>query len=93
MFVVVQHRIKDPEAMFSRGENLVEDAPPGVRARQFYPSVDLSEATCLWDAPTVAAVKEYIEETLGDSSENSYFEVSTEQALGLPEPAVQGARR
>jgi hypothetical protein len=39
-----QHRFKDPQTAFSRGEKLIknEDAPPGVRGLQFYPSRDQS---------------------------------------------------
>ncbi len=91
MYVVVQHRIKDAHAALSRGENVVEDAPPGMRARHFYPSQDLSAATCLWEAESVNAVRQYVDSTFGDSSENSYFEVDPERALGLPEPAATGA--
>jgi hypothetical protein len=37
MYVVVMHRIKNPEAAFSRGERLMknEGAPTGVRVLQF----------------------------------------------------------
>jgi hypothetical protein len=38
MYVVVQHRIKNPQVAFSRGERLVknEGAPTGVHGLQFY---------------------------------------------------------
>ena len=36
-------------------------------------------------------VREYVDATLGDSSENTWFEVDAEQALGLPEPAIASA--
>ena len=90
MYVAVVHRIKDPQAMLSRGEGLADasNAPPGVTPHQFLPSTDLSAATCLWEAGSVGAVRDYIDSTLGDSSDNSYFEVSTQHALGLPEPAT-----
>ena len=93
MYVAVVHRIKDPEAMFSRGESLADasNAPPGVTPHQFLPSTDLSAATCLWEGGSVDAVRDYIDPTLGDSSENSYFEVSSEHALGLPDPATANA--
>jgi hypothetical protein len=29
--------------------------------------------------------REYVDSTLGDASENSYFEVDAEQAVGLPD--------
>jgi hypothetical protein len=88
MYVAVQHRIIDPQAALARTQNIVEDAPPGVRARQFYSSPDLSTATCLWEAGSVQAVSDYVDSTLGDASENTYFEVDPERALGLPEPAA-----
>ncbi len=83
MYVVVQHRFKDPKAAFPRGEKLIRNqgAPAGVRGLQFYPSRDNSVAVCLWEAPSVAAVQRYVDETLGDSSENTCYEVATEQAF------------
>ena len=93
MYVAVVHRIMDPEAMLSRGQSLADasNAPPGVTPHEFFPSTDLSAATCLWEGDSVDAVRDYIDPTLGDSSENSYFEVSTEHALDLPEPATANA--
>jgi hypothetical protein len=93
MFVAVVHRIEDPGAMLSRGERLVDpaNAPPGVVPRQFCPSNDLSTATCVWEAGSLDAVREYIDSTLGDASDNTYFEINAEYALGLPEPAASQA--
>jgi hypothetical protein len=86
MYVVAYHRIKDPEAAFARGENLLagNGAPRGARAVQFYPSRDQSAVTCLWEADSVDSVQRYVDSTLGDSSENFCFEVNTEPARGLP---------
>lgn len=83
MYVVAQHRIKDPQTAFTRGERLIknEGAPARVRGLQFYPSQHGSAVTCLWDAPSVAAVQEYVDSTLGDSSENLCYEVDSKQAL------------
>ena len=91
MYVVVQHEFNDPQTAFSRGEKLIknEGAPAGVRGLQFYPSRDGSAATCLWEADSVAAIQQYVDSTLGDSSVNTCYEVDAEQAfaerpLGLP---------
>jgi hypothetical protein len=83
MYVVVQHRIKNPQIAFSRGEKLIrnEGAPAGVHGLQFYPSRDGSAVTCLWEAPSVEAIQRYVDSTLGDSSENSCYEVAAEQAF------------
>ena len=96
MYVVVQHQIKDPQHAFARGERLIknEGAPAGVQGLQFYPSQDGSAITCLWEAPSVDAVQGYVDETLGDSSENLCYAVDAQQAFsrppaGIPEtPAV-----
>ena len=83
MYVVVQHRIKNPQIAFSRGEKLIRNdgAPTGVHGLQFYPSRDGSAVTCLWEAPSVESVQRYVDSTLGDSSENTCYEVAVEHAF------------
>jgi hypothetical protein len=83
MYVVVQHKFKDPRTAFSRGETLIknEGAPTGVRGLQFYPARDGSGATCLWEADSVEDVQGYVDSTLGDASENLCYEVDAEQAF------------
>ena len=96
MYVVVRHEIKDQETAFSRGAKLQtgEGAPESVRVLQFYPSKDASTVTCLWEAESVEAVQQYVDSTLGDSSENACYAVDAGQAfaerpLGLPaSPAI-----
>jgi hypothetical protein len=85
VYVVAQHRFTDPAVAFARGERLIknEGAPAGVRGLQFYPSRDGSAATCLWEAPSVQAVQEYIDSTLGDASQNACYEVDAEQSFAV----------
>jgi hypothetical protein len=93
MYVAIVHQVKDDQAFLSRGERLADpsNAPPGVIPRQFCPSTDLSAATCVWEAGSVETVRDYIDSTLGDASDNTYFAINTEYALGLPEPATAQA--
>ena len=95
MYIVVLHRIRNSQTAFSRGEKLMknEGAPPGVRVLQFYPSRDRSTVTCLWEAPSAGVVQEYVDSTMGDSSDNSCYDVDSEfafarQPLGLRESAA-----
>jgi hypothetical protein len=83
MYVVVQHRFKDAQTAFSRGERLIknEGAPAGVRGLQFYPARNGSGATCLWEADSVEDVQGYVDSTLGDSSENFCYEVTRSKRL------------
>ena len=97
MYVVVHHRIKNPDVAFARGAKLMknEGAPTGVRNLQFYPSRDRRLVTCLAEAPSVSAVQGYVDATLGDSSDNFCYEVNSEFAfarlpLGLRESAEVG---
>ena len=85
MYVVVQHRFNDPAVALARGERLInnDDAPAGVRGLQFYPSRDGAVATCLWEAPSVEAVQAYVDSTLGDSSENTCYDVDAQQAFAV----------
>lgn len=87
MKVGVIHRISDPETAQSRGQPLFE-AHEGVQLLQFCPSQDLGTATCIWEAESVDAVRDLVDPTLGDASEQTYFAVATEQAVGLPQAAA-----
>jgi len=93
MFIVVHHTITDAPTAFSRGQNLLDGtgAPPGVWVREFYPSQDRSSVFCLWEANSLPELREYVDTTLGDASENAYFEVDAVQARGLPEEVTARA--
>jgi hypothetical protein len=93
VYVAIVHEVKDAQAFLSRGERLADpsNAPAGVVGRQFCPSNDVSAATCVSEAGSVDAVRDYVDSTLGDASDNTYFEINTEYAQGLPEPATAQA--
>jgi hypothetical protein len=92
MHVSVQHRITDPDKFFSMNpEEVLGGGPPGVQARQFFPSADRSIAACLWEADSVDTLRDYLDRVTAGASENTYFEVDTELAMGLPQTASAGA--
>jgi hypothetical protein len=93
MFIVTHHTITDPETAFARGENLLagNGAPAGVRVREFYPSRDKADVFCLWEGNSLEEVRDYVDATMGDSSQQAYFEVDAENARGLPERAASRA--
>jgi hypothetical protein len=93
MFIVTHHTIIDPETAFARGQNLLDGtgAPTGVRVREFYPSRERADVVCLWEGNSLEQVRDYVDETMGDSSRQAYFEVDAEIARGLPDPAAGGA--
>lgn len=93
MYVVVQHRIKDPQVAFERGERLVknEGAPEGARGLQFFPAQDGSAVTCLWEAQSVDAIQRYVDTTLGDSSDNYCYEVNAQQSFASQPAGIGGS--
>lgn len=90
MYVVAQHQVKDPEFFFADVPGIAKNAPPGVHPRMFCPSEDKTAAVCLWQADSLDPVREYLDAATGDASDNTYFEVSKEYAIGLPEAATRG---
>jgi len=92
MNIVVQHRITDPEKFFSmNAEEVAGGGPAGVQGRQFFPSRDQSVAVCLWEADSIDTLRGYLDPATAGVSENTYFEVDTQRAMGLPETAAAGA--
>ena len=92
MHVVALHRITDPDRFFSMdAEDEAGGGPPGVQGRQFFPSTDRSSAACLWEADSIDSLRNYLDPATEGVSENTYFEVDTERAMGLPEAAAAGA--
>lgn len=83
MYVVVQHKILNPETAFPRGQAPIDGtgAPDGTGVLQFYPHVDGSVVTCLWETKSVADVQGFADTTLGDSSVNVCYEVDAEKAF------------
>ena len=75
MQVAVIHRINDQEGFFSSVEEATKEGPPEglglpvqVRAKAG------ATLICLWEAPSVDAVREAVESTVGGSADNEYIE-------------------
>ena len=68
MFIVLQHRITNPQTAFARGPNLLDSngAPQGTRVLQFYPSRDKNSVFCLWESNSVDELRKYADAVMGD---------------------------
>jgi len=83
MFIVVEHTITNPDVFFSLPPRIGE-APSGVNALQFLPSMSKDRAVCLWEAKSVDALKDFLEPFTAQSSRNTYYAVDSTIAMGLP---------
>jgi hypothetical protein len=92
MHIVALHRITDPEKFFSMdAEEVAGGGPPDVQGRQFFPMKGENMAVCLWEADSIDSLRSYLDPATDGVAENTYFEVDTERAMGLPEAAAAGA--
>jgi hypothetical protein len=84
MYIIVQHQVRDPQT-FLAGIRASQDAlPPGIDPLQVLPNADGTSVTCLWKADSLDSVRAVVEDSVGSVSENRYYEVNTDAALGLP---------
>jgi hypothetical protein len=83
MFIVVEHTIANPDVFFGLAPRVAE-APSGINALQFFPSMSKDRAVCLWEAKSVDALKGFLEPLTAQSSRNTYYAVDSTKAVGLP---------
>jgi hypothetical protein len=83
MFIAIEHDIHDP-AKFQECAQQVFPLPDGLHVHHFLPAADLSRAACLYEAPNVERLRDYLDAALGDASTQRYFPVAEPHAIGLP---------
>lgn len=83
MYIVVEHTITNPDVFFGLASRVAE-APPGINAIQFLPSMSKDRAVCLWDARSVDALKGFLDPLTAPCSRNTYYAVDSTIAMGLP---------
>lgn len=83
MFIVVEHVITNSDVFFGLVAKAV-DAPSGIKALQFFPSVSKDRAVCVWQANSVDVLKGFLEPLSSQSSINTYYAVDHTIAMGLP---------
>lgn len=84
MYVVVQHRITDPAAFWSKAEELVPNLPNDLKLHHCVPSPDGKLGICVWEGGSVNAVQRYLEGHMSKFSNNVYFEGENKDGIGLP---------
>ena len=76
MQVGVIHRISDPGGFqTAEGKALEAGLPEGFRLPVHAAAPDHSTAICIWEGPSVDAVRDLVESVVGEFSENEYLEL------------------
>ena len=89
-FIVAIHDVQEPDRFWQRAQEVLPRIPAEVTLHATYPQPGGSRAICLWQAPSVDALRELIDGATGEMSRNDYFEVDDRHpgALGLPVQAA-----
>lgn len=88
MYFVVHHQVVDREKFLDTDpKDIGGNAPPGVQVFHFLPARDASAADCLWEADSLDALRDYLDPATRGVSENTYFEVDSRLAMGIPATA------
>jgi hypothetical protein len=88
MFVSVIHRISDPDRFFEMASSAAEKLPSDLRLPQYFSSADRSTTVCLWEAPSVSRVREFLEPLTQGICKNEYAQVDVALSSGLPTTTV-----
>lgn len=83
MFIAIQHQIHNP-AKFQECAKNVFPLPEELHVHHFFPSIDMKTAVCLYEAPSVKALSNYLESKLSEASTQQYFPVNPGNAIGIP---------
>jgi hypothetical protein len=89
MFITVIHRISDPDKFEEIANAAASKIPSHLKLHQYLTSEDRKTATCLWEAPSVQKVNEFLEPVLGHVSKNEYVPLKAEAGIGLPVTSIR----
>jgi hypothetical protein len=82
-FVVAEHTITNPDAFFGLVPEVLKGRP-GIKVLQSLPNMSNDRTVCLWEAHSVDALKDFLDPLTAKSSRNTYYEVDSTKAMGLP---------
>ena len=77
MHVVAIHHIHDP-AGFRKAVDQADELPPEFKLPIDAQTSEGSKAVCIWQGPSMEAVRHWVESVVGPSSKNEYFEMTVQ---------------
>ena len=82
MYIVANHTISNPEKFWGLAKSTPVPAP--LKLHCVFPSTDGAKGTCLWEAQSVDAVKQFVETLTSAVARNDYMVVESVNPMGLP---------
>jgi hypothetical protein len=84
MFVVIQHQVNDPKRFWQAPESFIQRLPANLKLHSTYGNADGTRAVCLWECDSLQNLQTFIDNESRGMSQNEYFEVDEQKAVGLP---------
>ncbi len=82
MYAIAIHQISDPETFWAAAADL--QLPQGTTLHSAIPNGDGTRAVCVWESDSLDTVRDFVETNAGQISNNEYYEVNEQNAMGLP---------
>ena len=85
MFISVNHQINNPADFWASAQKSLPNLPEGGvhRVLNVFPSADMSQATCIWEADSIETLDKYLRTKVQNWSKETYFEINAAHAMGL----------
>ncbi len=93
MYVLVHHTVHDPAQFWSTAQTAIPNIPPTMKLHHTLSARDGTRASCLWEADSIDAVRDFLEPALGAVSTNEYREAENREGIALPTQLVGGPAR
>ena len=84
MYVVVNHDINDTSRFWAAAKSVAEGLPPGLKVIHTFPSPDGRKAVCVWEGPSVEAVRGLLDPATAGVARNDYFEAPNKEGMAMP---------
>jgi len=84
MYVVVNHAINDTAKFWATAQSATASLPAGLKVIHTFPSPDGRKAVCVWEAPSVEAVRGLLDPATAGMARNDYFEAPNKEGMAMP---------
>ena len=84
MYVVVNHAISDASKFWAIAKSATAALPAGYKVIHTFPSSDGRKAVCVWEGPSVEAVRGLLDPATAGVARNDYFEAPNKEGMAMP---------
>ena len=91
MYILVQHAVSDPVAVWQRAQEAVPTIPASFKLHHSFPSPDGRKAVCIWEAASIESLKTFLDPMMGPGAQNQYVEVVNKEGIALPTEVIKAA--